>query len=124
MIIFAKQHGLTRRKLLAVVGVLAVVAFGIQAAAQSLSGNYRVEGRNPDGSAYFGVVTLVDHGSEVTVAWEVGSSSYAGRGIKEGRILTVDWGAASPVIYVRDVATGALYGTWDRGRASERLLPN
>jgi len=37
-------------------------------------------------------------------------------------VLTVDWGANAPVIYVIN-ADGTLYGTWAKGKALELLTP-
>ncbi|MCP5088130.1 MAG: hypothetical protein GY952_15165 [Rhodobacteraceae bacterium] len=91
--------------------------------AQDLGGTYRVEGRNPNGSAYGGSARLVDHGDAVSIDWNISGSGFSGYGTKEGRILTVDWGQATPVVYVYDPATGQLHGTWDQGRALDRLIP-
>ncbi len=40
--------------------------------------------------------------------------------MREGRVVTVDWGAETPVVYVV-MPGGALHGTWDGGMALERL---
>jgi hypothetical protein len=86
-----------------------------------ISGLYRVEGRNADGSAYQGRVLLSQEGAKLQVGWTVGSQTYSGEGVLQGRILTVNWGAATPMIYV--VVGRELHGTWDGGRALERLIP-
>lgn len=92
------------------------------AAAQPIAGSYRAEGRNPDGTAYRGLVTIVEANGIVTVSWEVGNALYSGRGVIEGRVVTVDWGSDAPVIYVI-AGNGMLYGTWANGTALERLVP-
>lgn len=102
-------------------GILSLVFSGM-ALAQSLSGSYKAEGRNPDGSAYSGSVTIVDIGGTVGMTWRIGSTSYKGKGALDGRVLTVNWGDDAPVIYVV-MPNGVLYGTWAKGRALERLLP-
>ena len=112
-----------RRKLLLgglVAGVMA--GLGTVALADGVTGAYRAEGRNPDGSSYQGKVTIVQSGAQVTMNWAIAGQAYSGKGVVEGRIVTVDWGSDAPVIYV--VAhDGSLYGTWARGRALELLTP-
>ncbi len=88
---------------------------------RSLTGNYIAEGRNPDGSAYNGTVRIEEADGAVAFAWTVGAQSYAGTGVREERVVTVDWGAATPVIYVV-MPGGELHGTWDGGTALERLV--
>jgi hypothetical protein len=88
----------------------------------SVAGRYRAEGRNPDGSAYAGTVEIAQEGDSVAVAWQVGNDNYSGTGTIDGRVITVDWGDATPVVYVV-MPDGALHGTWADGTALERLLP-
>ncbi len=106
----------------AAVAVLAL-ALAAPAFAQSISGIYRAEGRNPDGSAYRGTATISETGKGVTVNWVVGSQSYSGQGTRNGDIIAVDWGDQYPVIYVR-MPSGELHGTWSNGTALERLIPS
>ena len=99
----------------------AAVALSTAAAiAQALTGSYTAQGRNADGSSYSGTVEIADTGSSVGMTWAVGNQNYAGQGVLEGRVLTVNWGAAAPVIYVV-MPDGSLLGTWDNGRALEKL---
>ena len=109
------------RSSLALTAALFLFAATHIAEAAGLSGTYRVEGRNPNGSAYSGTVTIEDDGFEVRMHWRVGRT-YSGTGTREGRVLTVNWGASAPVIYVVN-PDGTLYGTWARGRALELLTP-
>lgn len=92
------------------------------ALAQDLSGAYRAEGRNPDGSTYTGSVRIDEDGSAIRVHWTVGATSYDGLGFRDGRVLVVDWGEQDPVVYVV-MTNGALHGTWADGTALERLIP-
>ena len=86
-----------------------------------ISGVYNAEGRNPDGSRYTGKVTVQESvGGAVAFAWIVANQSYAGVGTRDGRVVSVDWGADHPVVYVI-MPDGALHGTWGDGRALERL---
>ena len=89
---------------------------------RSLAGRYRSEGRNPDGSAYSGTVTIAQQGQAVDFTWVIGTDTYRGTGQVDGRVVTVDWGEATPVIYVV-MENGALHGTWDDGLALEKLTP-
>ena len=87
-----------------------------------ISGTYRVEGRNPDGSAYKGQLTVQESTSgAVAFAWIVAKQSYAGVGMRDGRVVSVDWGSAHPVVYVI-MPSGALHGTWGDGLALERAV--
>lgn len=88
----------------------------------SISGTYRAAGMNPDGTKYSGRVQIAEQGSIVAINWQIASQSYSGRGIRDGRVVTVDWGADTPVVYVV-MANGELHGTWDNGAALERLIP-
>ena len=110
---------IVRRLFLALPLVFAapVLAQGIPS---DISGTYRVEGRNPDGSAYKGKLTVVEStGGAVAFAWIVANQSYAGVGMRDGRVVSVDWGADSPVVYVI-MPDGELHGTWGDGTALER----
>lgn len=56
-------------------------------------------------------------------AWRIGNETYSGEGLIDGRIVAVNWGAETPVVYVV-MPDGDLHGTWDDGYALERLSPN
>ncbi|MEC7256219.1 MAG: hypothetical protein VXW58_00230 [Pseudomonadota bacterium] len=101
----------------AALGPVPGMAQGVPA---DISGQYRVEGRNADGSAYAGLVNVNQSGGGVGFAWVVGSQSYSGTGTREGRVVTVHWGDSTPVVYVV-MPDGTLHGTWADGRALERL---
>ncbi|MGH6923987.1 MAG: caspase family protein [Propylenella sp.] len=97
----------------------ALAAFG---AARDVAGNYRVEGRNPDGSSYSGAVTIKRAQAGFHLFWNVGSQAYEGSGSLDGNLLTVEWGDATPVVYaVTD--DGRLAGLWGGGKGGEVLLP-
>ncbi|SMX50479.1 LIC10280 family protein [Maliponia aquimaris] len=88
-----------------------------------LTGSYRVEGRNPDGSAYSGTLTLTASGPRYIGDWTIAGQSFRGSGTLDGRILTLQWSeGAEPVVYVL-MPDGALHGTWADGRALDRLEP-
>lgn len=55
------------------------------------------------------------------VSWIVGKQSYAGTGLREGRVVTVNWGDTYPVVYVV-MPGGKMFGTWADGKALERAV--
>lgn len=88
----------------------------------TLGGRYRARGRNADGSAYSGTVSIVPRAGRYHLEWRIGSSSYSGDGTLDGNVLTVNWGAATPVVYALS-ADGALKGLWEAGKGEETLTP-
>ena len=85
-------------------------------------GSYRVDGKNADGSGYKGNVEITREGKTYHLTWQVGSSSYEGDGKLAGNLLTVDWGASTPVVYALG-EDGSLTGLWDAGNGEETLTP-
>ncbi|MGE0155709.1 MAG: caspase domain-containing protein [Geobacter sp.] len=85
-------------------------------------GNYRVQGKNPNGSSYSGTVVISKSADTYFLVWKISSSTYSGSGKLVGRTLTVEWGDSSPVIYQLE-NDGRLVGTWSRGTALETLTP-
>ncbi|WP_422026288.1 hypothetical protein [Roseovarius sp.] len=113
---------LTRRLFAAAaLATLATAATGHDTQILDISGQYTAQGRYPDGRAYAGVAEILQQGSEVEIYWSIDGQSYQGRGNVQGRIVTVNWGAATPIIYV--VNGRELHGTWDNGTGLERLMP-
>ena len=92
------------------------------APAREIAGSYSADGMNADGSRYAGAVEITQTGKTIQVAWSIAGDTYAGTGTLEGRVLTVDWGSATPVIYVV-MDDGELHGTWGDGSALEKLTP-
>jgi len=89
---------------------------------RGIDGRYKAEGLNADGSSYTGTVDIVQQGDVIEITWNVQGQIFRGAGQIEGRVVTIDWGQATPVVYVV-MADGELHGTWDDGKALERLLP-
>lgn len=92
------------------------------ALAQSVTGSYRAEGRNADGTKYNGTVQISDQGGQIAMHWRIAGQSYSGKGTRNGDVIWVNWGDQYPVVYVR-MPSGELHGTWANGRALERLIP-
>ena len=85
-----------------------------------IAGAYTARGLNADGTAYSGTVEIVEQGMAIEMTWQVAGDTIRGQGIREGRIVTVDWGDKTPVVYVL-MPDGSLHGTWDDGTALEKL---
>lgn len=99
---------------------LMLAGTGAVAQTAGISGNYQVNGLNADGSAYNGEASIFEREGIVRMDWNVAGQTYAGNGVVDGRVVTVNWGASSPVVYVM-MENGNLHGTWDNGRALELL---
>ena len=98
-----------------------VAALGmLPASPPTLTGVYRVEGSNPNGSRYRGMLTLTPFGKDFLFKWWIGRQTFTGSGQFAGRMLVVNWGQKSPVVYTikRDAS---LDGEWADGSATERL---
>ncbi len=93
---------------------------GLAQNAYNIEGPYTAYGMNADGSKYSGAVQILQNGNSVDVYWNVAGQNYSGKGVVQGSVVTVDWGASTPVIYV--LVGNELHGTWDGGRALERLV--
>jgi hypothetical protein len=85
-----------------------------------LSGVYRSDGTNPNGSRYRGMTTIVAEGDRLRFTWWIGSQVFTGVGQFAGRMLVVNWGASHPVVYTFG-ARGVLDGEWADGTATDRL---
>ena len=126
---------LTRRILLALPALAAappVLAQGKSGAAKTdpaasvapatPGGWYSSYGLNTDGTSYTGRAEMIAEADSVTFTWYVDGDVIRGRGRREGRVITVDWGGTSPVVYVV-MPDGTLHGTWEDGLALEKLTP-
>jgi hypothetical protein len=87
-----------------------------------LAGVYRVEGTNPNGSKYRGMVALAQNNDQFNFTWWIGKDVFRGTGHFAGKMLVVNWGDKHPVIYSFGEG-GALDGEWADGSATETLVP-
>jgi hypothetical protein len=85
-----------------------------------LAGVYRVEGTNPNGSKYQGMVALAQNNDQFNFTWWIGKDVFRGTGHFAGKMLVVNWGDKTPVIYTFG-DEGALDGEWADGSATETL---
>jgi hypothetical protein len=86
----------------------------------ALGGVYIVDGTNPNGSRYRGMVALTPAGNQYRFTWWIARQIFSGIGQFAGRMLVVNWGAKAPVIYMV-AANNDLFGEWADGSATERL---
>ncbi len=86
----------------------------------TLSGVYRVDGRNPGGSPYRGMVAIAQDGDQFTFKWWIGRQIFDGNGHFAGKMLVINWGDKTPVVYTFGTH-GTLDGEWADGSATERL---
>lgn len=116
----------------AVLAVIALGFVGISAGADSLTlaPSYKAAGKNPDGSAYTGTVTIkIISDTTYTVEWKIGDSVLKGFGMRQGDTLAATYmldGQPGLVVY-KVQQGGTLNGTWaikgESGSGSEVLTP-
>ena len=113
-----------------IVLMLAAIAFGSgPALAQMVGGQYRVEGANPDGSAYRGSATITPT-SDTTcrIAWQTGSTS-TGICMVAGKTLAASYALNDKVglVLYQLQPDGSLKGVWtladQPGSGTEILTP-
>lgn len=86
----------------------------------TLTGIYRVDGRNPNGSPYRGMVSVTQTGDQFAFKWWIGRQTFDGVGQLAGRMVVINWGDKTPVVYTFGTR-GNLDGEWADGSATERL---
>jgi uncharacterized caspase-like protein len=93
-----------------------------QATVPTLTGVYRASGTNPSGSQYTGMVALEEDNEDFKLTWWIGKDVFQGSGHFAGKMLVINWGDKTPVIYSFG-DEGALDGEWADGSARETLTP-
>jgi hypothetical protein len=92
----------------------------------SLEGTHAVSGRNPDGSAYQGEVTVRIKDGLVLMQWKIGENEMSGTGVVLGMTLGVALQGGVAVYGAVPQAEGlSLVGFWSRegsGEASEETI--
>lgn len=76
------------------------------------AGSYRITGRNQNGSAYNGTLTITARGPVYHLAWQAGEN-YEGTGIAQGNSLAAGWGGSTcTVASYHAQPDGSLDGQW------------
>jgi hypothetical protein len=109
--------------------LITLVGFAGGASAQSLAGQYRVQGTNPDGSSYGGTATItVTSDTTCRIEWQTGSTS-AGICMRNGNAVAAAYklGSAIGLVIYQLQPNGALQGLWtvadQSGAGTETLVP-
>jgi len=105
---------------MAAAALTVTAAFGQSSAEQNLTGSYASNGLNSDGTPYQGTAAIVEKDNEITLTWSIGGQTYQGQGVRQGLVVVIDWGSTHPIVYVV-MPNGNLHGTWDDGRALDKL---
>ncbi|MFT4033083.1 MAG: hypothetical protein QM669_11740 [Siphonobacter sp.] len=83
------------------------------AGANRLVGTYDVKGQTANGTTYTGSITIARNGSVFNCTWEVGSDTYEGVGILEGRKFIASWAKGSGAgLMIYRFEPNAAMGTW------------
>lgn len=91
---------------------------------EALPGKYYVRGRNPNGVYYHGdAETALENGTlRINWSWRNGKSDTGQANLVSNVLTAVVPGFADPVLYTIG-KDGVWRGTWDKGRATEYLVP-
>lgn len=100
---------------IAVIAVCAIGSMAAQAPQPELTGVYRCDGKNPDGTAYQGVVEISKLRDTFRVRWTMDDGSIVGVGIYSGGVFAVSYFGGAPAVVVYKVDGGRLVGEWTMG---------
>ena len=92
--------------------------------AETIAGNYMLDGINPSGNGYRGSVEITQNGGKYAVTWKIAGQTYSGAGTLSGQFLTVDRkgpGVMKGVVAYGMGARGVLIGTYGSGKGKETL---
>lgn len=109
-----------RRTVLLGVVVAALAVMGSTAAQTpqpDLAGVYSCDGKNPDGSAYHGVVEISKVRDTFRVRWTMDDGAIMGVGIYSGGVFAVSYFGGAPAVVVYKVDGTTLVGEWTMGGA-------
>jgi hypothetical protein len=107
-----------RRIVLLGIVAIAVCAFSPMAAQTpqpELSGVYRCNGMNPDGTSYQGVVEISKLQDTFRVRWTMDDGSIIGVGIFSNGVFAVSYFGGAPAVAVYKVDGTSLVGEWTMG---------
>jgi hypothetical protein len=61
-------------------------------------GVYNVVGKDR-GTSYAGTLSITPAGSNLRFRWTISGKTFDGTGTRDGNLITVDWGSATPIVY-------------------------
>ncbi|WP_407049408.1 hypothetical protein [Methyloraptor flagellatus] len=121
--------GALRQAALAVALIAAALGVVGPAAAQSLGGDYRVEGTNFDGSRYKGTARItITSNTTCRITWSTGTEA-SGICMRTDDVIAASYkmGGSLGLIIYRLQSDGSLDGVWtiadQSGAGTERLIP-
>lgn len=104
------------RRLTALILSMTLLIIANPAFAQDISGQYRMDGANPNGQgAYQGQVAVTQTGATYQVAWAIGTSKHVGTAILKDDVLSVVYqpeGASAGIAVYSVGPDGVLSGVW------------
>jgi hypothetical protein len=80
-------------------------------------GVYNVVGKDR-GSSYSGSLIITPAGNELRFRWTVSGKTFSGTGTRDGNVVTVDWGSATPIVYAL-TEDGYMVAIYAGGRSIE-----
>jgi hypothetical protein len=78
-----------------VVAVAAVLSLWASAASAQFTGQYKVQGENPDGSTYGGSAQIEKTGDTWRVTWNIGGTRFTGTGIGSDEAIAIGYRSGS-----------------------------
>lgn len=95
---------------------MALLIIAIPASAQDITGQYRMEGANPNGQGvYQGQVAVTQTGATYQVTWAIGTSRHVGTAILKDDVLSVVYqpeGTTAGIAVYTVGPDGVLSGAW------------
>ncbi|MGK7955583.1 MAG: hypothetical protein AB4063_10045 [Crocosphaera sp.] len=84
-----------------------------------LIGNYTVNGKNPDGTSYYGKATIKYEDNVYQIKWEIAEQQiFYGSGMLENNLLKIYWQGGIVTYIIQD---DTLVGTWANGKGIDIL---
>jgi hypothetical protein len=69
----------------------AALALSITTAAAQMTGQYKIEGKNPDGSSYSGTARVEKTGDTWRVTWNIDGTRFVGTGIGSNEAIAIGY---------------------------------
>jgi len=103
----------------ALLGLVLIALSGIGSTAAppspDLTGVYKCDGKNPDGTPYIGIVEIAKLENTFRVRWTLQDAAITGVGIYSGGVFAVSYFGGAPAVVVYRVDGDRLVGEWTMG---------